>query len=63
MKLCKYDFYLDWPNSIDVKDLRKFIIASLIDKGEVIRWSVIAIEDFEDSFKAKKLRVNAILSI
>ena len=63
MKLCKCDFYLDWPNSIDVKDLRKFIIASLIEKGEVIRWSVIEIEDFEDSFKAKKLRVNAILSI
>ena len=63
MKLCKCDFYLDWPNSIDVKDLREFIIASLIEKGEVIRWSVIAIEDFEDSFKAKKLRVNAILSI
>ena len=63
MKLCKCDFYLDWPNSIDVKDLREFIIASLIDKGEVIRWSIIEIKDFEDSFKAKKLRVNAILSI
>ena len=63
MKLCKCDFYIDWPNSIDVADLRRFIIEILIKKGEVIRWSIVEIKDFENSFKAKKIRINAVLSI
>ena len=63
MKLSKCDFYLDWPNSIEVKNLRKFIIKNLIKKGEIIRWSINEIEDLEDSIKAKKLRINAILAI
>ena len=63
MRLIKCDFYLDWPNSIEVKNLRKFIIKNLVKKGEVVRWSITEIEDLEDSIKAKKLRINAILAI
>ena len=63
MKLIKCDFYLNWPNSIEVKNLRKFIIKNLIKKGEIIRWSINEIEDLEDSIKAKKLRINPILAI
>jgi len=63
MKLSKCDFYLDWPNSNDVINLRKFIIESLIKKGDVIRWSIIEIKDSGNSYKAKQLRIDAILVI
>jgi len=63
MKLIKSDFYLNWPKSLDVKNLRKFIIENLIKEGNVIRWSIIEIKDVEDSSTVKKLRINAILAI
>ena len=63
MKLSNYDFYLDWPTSIDVINLRRFIIESIIKKGDVIRWSIIEIKDSENSYKEKQLRINAIFMI
>ena len=63
MKLRKFDFYLDWPESIDVINLRQFIIDNLHKKGMVIRWSIIDINYLEDSLKVKKLRINAVLAI
>ena len=62
MKLTKVDFYLDWPRSIEVINLRKFIMDHLIKKGEVIRWSIIDIQDSGDSFNIKKLRIKAVLA-
>ena len=63
MKLRKFDFYLDWPNSIDVINLRQYIVDNLAKKGDLIRWSIIDIKDSEDSFDKKKLRIYAIFAI
>ena len=61
MRLSKIDFYLDWPVSIKIFDLRRFIIGKLIEKGLVIRWSIVDIRVSVDSSK-KKLRINAVLA-
>ena len=60
MKLRKVDFYLEWPVSIKIFNLRRFIIENLMKKGEVIRWSIVDIKDLVDSSK-KKIRINAVL--
>ena len=62
MKLIQVDFCLDWPGSIEVINLRKYVISHLIKKGEVIRWSIIDIENLKDSYDIKKLRINAVLA-
>ena len=62
MKLISVDFYLDWPVSIKLKNLREFIIANLEKKGDVIRWSIVDIQNSVDSFGTKKLKVNAVLA-
>ena len=61
MKLRKVDFYLDWPVSITIFNLRRFIIDNLTKKGRVIRWSIVDITASEDSSK-KKIRINAVLT-
>ncbi len=62
MKLIQVDFCLDWPGSIEVINLRKYVISHLIKKGEVIRWSIIDIENSMEAYDIKKLRINAILA-
>ena len=62
MKLRSIDFYIDWPVTIKLKNLRKFIISTLERKGDVIRWSIIDIEDSIDSYGMKKLKINAVLA-
>jgi len=62
MKLITVDYFLDWPSSIEVIDLRKFIIESLMTKGRVIRWSIVDIQDSVDCINYKKLRINAVLA-
>ena len=61
MKLRKVDFYLEWPVSIKIFNLRRFIIENLMIKGEVIRWSIVDIKDLVDSSNKKKIRINAVL--
>ena len=62
MKLIKVDFYLDWPVSIEVINLRKYVMQNLMKKGEVIRWSIIDIQNTKDSYDTKKLRIHAVLA-
>ena len=62
MKLSSVDFYLDWPVSIKSKNLRQFIIANLEKKGDVIRWSIVDIQNSIDSFGTKKLKIKAVLA-
>ena len=62
MKLSSVDFYLDWPVSIKLKNLREFIIANLEKKGDVIRWSSIDIQNSIDSFGTKKLKIKVVLA-
>ena len=62
MKLSSVDYYIDWPVSIELKNLRKFIIANLEKKGDVIRWSIVDIQNSIDSFGTKKLKIKAVLA-
>ena len=62
MKLSSVDYYLDWPVTIKLKNLRKFIIANLEKKGDLIRWSIVDIQNSIDSFGTKKLKIKAVLA-
>jgi len=62
MNLSTVDYYLDWPVSIKLKNLRKFIIANLEKKGDLIRWSIVDIQNSIDSFGTKKLKIKAVLT-
>ena len=62
MKLSSVDYYLDWPVSIKLKNLREFIIVNLEKKGDVVRWSIIDIQKSIDSKNTKTLRIKAILA-
>ena len=62
MKLSSIDFDLDWPVSIKLKNLREFIIANLEKKGDVIRWSIVDIQNSIDSYGTKKLKIKAVLA-
>ena len=57
MKLSSVDFYLDWPVSIKLQNLRGFIIENLDKKGDVIRWSIVDIQNSIDSFGTKNLKL------
>ncbi len=62
MKLSSVDFYLDWPVSVKLKNLREFIIINLEKKGDVIRWSIVDIQKSIDSFGTKKIKIKAVLT-
>ena len=62
MKLRKVDFYLDWPRSKKITNLRRFIIENLMKKGEVIRWSIVDIKDSVESPNIKKIRIKAVVA-
>ena len=62
MKLSSVDYYLDWPVSIKLRNLRKFIIANLEKKGDLIRWSIVDIQNSNDPFGTKKLKIKAVLA-
>ena len=62
MKLSSVDYYLDWPASIKVENLREFIIANLEKKGDLIRWSIVDIQNSIDSFGTKKLKIKTVLA-
>ena len=62
MKLSSIDYYLDWPASIKLKNLREFIISNLEKKGDVIRWSIVDIQNSIDSLGTKKIKIKAVLA-
>ena len=62
MKLSSVDFYLDWPVSIKVKNLREYITTNLDTKGDVIRWSIVDIQKSIDSSGTKKIKIKAVLA-
>ncbi|MDC3148456.1 hypothetical protein OA847_00930 [bacterium] len=62
MKLNSVAYYLDWPVSIKLKNLREFIITNLEKKGDLIRWSIVDIQDPIDSFGTKKLKIKAVFA-
>ena len=62
MKLSSVDYYLDWPVSIKLKNLRKFIITNLEKKGDLIRWSIVDIQNSIDSFGTKNIKIRAVFA-
>ena len=62
MKLSAVDFNLDWPVSIKLKNLREFIVSNLEKKGDVVRWSIVDIQNSMDSKNTKILRIKAVLA-
>ena len=62
MKLSSIDYYLDWPVSIKLKNLREFVIGNLEKKGDLIRWSIVDIQNSIDSFGTKKLKIKAVIA-
>ena len=62
MKLSSVDYYLDWPVSIKLKNLREFITTNLEKKGDLIRWSIVDIQNSVDSSGTKKLKIKAVLA-
>ena len=62
MKLNSVDCHLDWPVSIKLKNLREFIITNLEKKGDLIRWSIVDIQNSIDSFGTKKLKIKAVIA-
>ncbi len=62
MKLSAVDFNLDWPVSIKLKNLREFIVSNLEKKGDVVRWSIVDIQNSMDSNNTKRLRIKAVLA-
>ena len=62
MKLSSVDYYLDWPVSIKLKNLREFIITNLEKKGDLIRWSIVDIQNSIGSFGTKKLKIKAVIA-
>ena len=62
MKLSSVDYYLDWPVSIKLKNLREFIVTKLEKKGDLIRWSIVDIQNSINSFGTKKLIIKAVLA-
>ena len=62
MNLSSVDLDLDWPVSIKLKNLRSFIIANLEKKGDVIRWSIVDIQNSIDTFGTKKLKIKAVIA-
>ena len=62
MKLSSVDYYLDWPVSIKLKNLREFIITNLEKKGALIRWSIVDIQNSIHSFGTKKIKIKAVLA-
>ena len=63
MKLSSVDYYINWPVSIKLKNLREFIIANLEKKGDLVRWSIVDIQNSIDSSGTKKLKIKAVLAI
>ena len=62
MRLSSVDYYLDWPVSIKLKNLREFIITNLEKKGDLIRWSIIDIQNSFDSFGTKIIKIKAVFA-
>ena len=62
MRLRSVEFNLDWPVAVEVKNLRGYVLEKLEKKGDLIRWSIVDIQNSIDSFGTKKLKIKAVLA-
>ena len=61
MNLTNLEFDLNWPNEVQLKDLRKFILKNISQHGDVIRWSINKIEIQNNQNDQKSLKINAVI--
>jgi len=59
MKLNNIIIELNWPQDIDVVDLRKFIISNFPKGVEVIRWYIDDIKIINNKTRKKLIKISA----
>ena len=59
MKLNSIVFELEWPQDIDIGDLRKFIIRNFPKGVEIIRWYIDDIKIINNKTRKKLIKISA----
>ena len=59
MKLNSIVIELEWPQDIDIVNLRKFIISNFPKGVEIIRWYIDDIKILNNKTKKKLIKINA----
>tara|TARA_Y100000589_G_C26866785_1_gene512254 strand:- start:385 stop:576 length:192 start_codon:yes stop_codon:yes gene_type:complete len=61
MKLKIIEFDLVWLPSIDIFNLRKYIINNFPDKADIVRWSIIEVISSGGEKSKKIIKINALV--
>ena len=59
MKLNNIVIKLEWPQHIDISDLRKFIISNFPKGVEIIRWYIDEIKIINNKTRKKLIKISA----
>jgi len=59
MKLSSIVIELEWPQEIDIVDLRKFIISNFPKGVEIIRWYIDEIKILNNKTRKKLIKISA----
>jgi len=59
MKLNNIVIELEWPQNIDIVDLRKLIISNFPKGVEIIRWYIDDIKIVNNKTRKKLIKINA----
>ena len=59
MKLNNIIIELDWPQDINIVDLRKFIISNFPKGVEIIRWYIDDIKIINNKTRKKLIKISA----
>tara|TARA_Y100001933_G_C18597859_1_gene396699 strand:+ start:138 stop:329 length:192 start_codon:yes stop_codon:yes gene_type:complete len=59
MKLNNIVIKLEWPQHIDISDLRKFIISNFPKGVEIIRWYIDEIEILNNKTRKNLIKISA----
>ena len=59
MKLNNIIIELDWPQDIDIVDLRKFIISNFPKGVQIIRWYIDDIKIINNKTRKKLIKISA----
>ena len=60
MKLNSIIIELEWPQDIDILDLRKLIISNFPKGVEMIRWHIDEIKILNNKTRKKLIKINAL---
>tara|TARA_B100000214_G_C23672352_1_gene492550 strand:- start:173 stop:364 length:192 start_codon:yes stop_codon:yes gene_type:complete len=61
MNLTSIEFELNWPQTIDIQNLRQFILKNIAKRGEVLRWSINNINIKDNDINLKILTIVAVI--